>query len=361
MDRKVICFFPGALNLGGIGKLTINLAKYYAKEGYIVHLYLTKKEGEYLNSLDESIKIFIGKGSAIRSFFSFYQYLKKEKPDVVVSSRDYLNLMVIIFNKVFNFKFKHIPSVHVDYRAIPQKEKFLDKILLFVYRFFYKKADMVVAVSRGVADNFADKYKFKYEKIKVIYNPVYDPQMYINESEVNYLSFFQDNIPIIIGVGRFTAQKNFELLIKAFNEVNKVKEVKLLLLGDGVLRDNLESLVSALEIQDRVLMPGFVSNPQAYISLSDVFVLPSNYEGFGNVLVEAMGTGITVVSTDCYSGPSEILEGGKYGILAEVGNVEQLKLAILKGLESPFVSKEIIDRAKEFSIEKIATIYQKYF
>lgn len=284
-----------------------------------------------------------------------------EKPDIVISSRDYLNLICILQNKILGVCFRHIPSVHVDYRAIPKKETFKDKMLLKIYRYFYGMTDMVVAVSHGVAENFVNRYKYNANKVKVIYNPVYDPSMYKNDGVILNEDFFEEGIPVIIGVGRFTSQKNFKLLVEAFSEVVKVRNSKLILLGDGTLKRDIEGLVKRLKIEEKVWMPGFVSNPQAYIKKANLFVLSSDYEGFGNVLVEAMGTGITVVSTDCYSGPSEILQGGKYGILVEVGNVNELKEAILEGLSNPFDSDKIVNRAKDFSIEKAAAIYQKWF
>ena len=132
-------------------------------------------------------------------------------------------------------------------------------------------------------------------------------------------------------------------------------------MGEGEKREELENLVRELNLEEYVSMPGFVDNPYAYMSKSDVFVLSSLQEGFGNVLVEAMACGANVVSTDCPSGPFEILDGGKYGKLVTVGNIEKLSEAILDTLQHPMDKRILLNRAKFFSIAKAADEYHRLF
>lgn len=364
-EKYKICFFPGALKLGGVGKLTINLAKEMINQGHEVDFYLTINEGEYLNQIPPGVHLSAGKGGALKSIFSFASYLRKRKPDVVISSRDYLNFLCILITKTVSPKTKVIASVHVDYSGMPKSEfSFNYKLMNLSLKKVYRWADNVIAVSKGVAKNFSYRHNFPLEQIDVIYNPTYDPESYKSEKAILYKDFIDTDNPIIIGVGRLTEQKNFRLLIKAFRKVRESLDAKLIILGEGHLRNDLEVLIDELNLKPYVLLPGFVNNPIDYIKISDVYVMSSSWEGFGNVIVEAMGTGITVVSTDCPSGPAEILDYGKYGTLVPLDDIEKMSKAILNSINNPLEKKMIIKRAKSFSIENITREYldliQKY-
>jgi glycosyltransferase involved in cell wall biosynthesis len=156
-----------------------------------------------------------------------------------------------------------------------------------------------------------------------------------------------------------TKQKDFPILIEAFKIVRENRPVKLIVLGEGAERIRLQELIKEYGFDEDVDLPGFVENPYSYMKCADLLVLSSRYEGFGNVIVEAMAAGTPVVSTNCPSGPAEILENGKFGYLVPVGNVTLLAEAIEKALDEPANSEALKTRAMDFSIDKITEDYAR--
>ncbi len=150
--------------------------------------------------------------------------------------------------------------------------------------------------------------------------------------------FETGELPVILGVGRLMEQKDFPTLIRAFAKVLKVRPSRLVILGSGKERSRLNALVHELGLQNHVAMLAFQNNPYAYMTKAAVFALSSAWEGFGNVLVEAMAQGTPVVSTDCKHGPREILDHGKHGLLVPVGDSQAMAEAILNVLSGKFPS-----------------------
>jgi len=230
-------------------------------------------------------------------------------------------------------------------------------------RRLYPKADRIVAVSQGVADDLIALLNLPTEKVAVIYNPVVTPELFERAQElINHPWFEQNQSPVILAVGRLSPEKDYPILFKAFSLVRQVRPAKLLILGEGEERANLERLAVELGIQNDVSMPGFVDNPFAFMSKASVFVLSSAWEGFPNVLVEALACGCPVIATDCRSGPREILDNGRYGRLVPVGDHEALAKAILDALDnpdSPADRQTRIQRAMEFSVDAAVDKYLK--
>lgn len=165
-----------------------------------------------------------------------------------------------------------------------------------------------------------------------------------------------------MGVGRLVKQKDFSTLVRAFALVQQRCPVRLMILGDVDKREpsikpQLEALVRELGLENEVALPGFVENPYNYMAKADVFVLSSIYEGFGNVVAEALATGTSVVSTNCESGPAEILENGKYGRLVPVGDAEALANGILATLSNPTDSEILQQRSQAFSVDRVVDQY----
>jgi len=168
--------------------------------------------------------------------------------------------------------------------------------------------------------------------------------------------------PVVLSVARLNEEKNLETFIRAFAKLHQRQPtVRLLMLGDGPERSKLEALVVSLGLQDAVELPGWVENPFPYMRRARVLVLASRFEGFGNVLVEAMACGTAVVSTDCPVGPSEILQGGRVGNLVPVGDEESLTRAIENAIEANGVRAGTVERALEFSVERSTEQYVALF
>ena len=199
------------------------------------------------------------------------------------------------------------------------------------------------------------------EKVRTIYNPVVTEDLAVQAQAPLAHPWFDvdasERIPVVLAAGRLTGQKDYPTLLRAFKEVRNQRPARLMILGEGQQRSALEALVKDLGIQEDVSLPGFVDNPFAYMARADLFVLSSAWEGLPGVLIQAMACGCPVVSTDCPSGPREILEGGTYGPLVEVGDARGLAEAMLSTLESSVPPPQLKARASDFSVEAISDEY----
>jgi glycosyltransferase involved in cell wall biosynthesis len=229
----------------------------------------------------------------------------------------------------------------------------------------YLTADAIVTVSHGVADDLALHAGIPRERITTIYNPVVTPDLLDKaQAPLDHPWFTPGAPPVVLGVGRLHAQKDFPTLLKAFARVRAKQEARLMILGEGknarkntVQRTALTALAAQLGVAADVALPGFVDNPFAYMARAAVFALSSAWEGLPGVLIQAMACGCPVVSTDCPSGPAEILENGEYGSLVPVGDDLSLANAILSTLNAPPARDRLQARAAMFSVDRTADRY----
>jgi glycosyltransferase involved in cell wall biosynthesis len=202
-------------------------------------------------------------------------------------------------------------------------------------KWFYPWADGIIAVSGGVADDLAQLIKIPRERIQVIYNPIVTPELFDKSKALLVHPWFKSGEPpVLLAVGRLTVQKAFDVLIRAFAQVRKDHQVRLLILGEGEERTALETMIREYDMEEDISMPGFILNPYPYMAHAAAFVLSSRWEGLPTVLVEAMALGAPIISTDCPSGPREILLDGKYGQLVPVDDPFALAAAIVKSLQT---------------------------
>jgi glycosyltransferase involved in cell wall biosynthesis len=205
-------------------------------------------------------------------------------------------------------------------------------------RFLYPRANRIIAISEGVARDLMENFGIPKEKVVTIYNPVITKDFPCRASAMISHPWLQEENggpPVIMGAGRLQPQKDFPTLMRAFAQVRRSRPARLIILGEGPERKTLEDLATHLGVREDVDLPGMVSDLLPYMARANVFTLSSRYEGLGNVLVEALAVGTPVVSTNCPSGPSEILEGGYYGPLVPVGDYQKLAQAIKETLEQP--------------------------
>ncbi|MGQ4648014.1 glycosyltransferase [Lyngbya aestuarii] len=346
---------------GGAEIVMLNLARGFAEQGLKVDLVLVKAEGAYLSQIPAKVRVIkLESPRLLKSIPDLADYLKKEQPAVLISALEDTNMVALWARQLAGVSTKVMVTVHNNLsreaqNATQLKRKFTPQFV----KWFYPWADWVVAVSQGVADNLID-IGLPSEKIKVIYNPIVTPEL--NEKlreSLDHPWFLPDQPPVILGVGRLEKQKNFATLLRAFAKVRQHYPVRLMILGEGSERYHLESLVQKLEIAEDVVFPGFVGNPYAYMKQAALLVLSSSWEGFGNVLVEAMAAGTPVVSTDCESGPAEILANGQYGRLVAVGDSEDMAKAIATTLEDSQNEELLKQRANEFSLKKALIQYKE--
>jgi glycosyltransferase involved in cell wall biosynthesis len=227
---------------------------------------------------------------------------------------------------------------------------------------FLRFAHGIIAVSEGVADDLAVTARIARVRITVIYNPVITPHFDEHIAEqVTHPWLGDAATPFILGVGRFAPQKDFITLISAFALITQPRNLRLILLGDGPLKARLLACAQALGVAERVDMPGYTPNPFPFMRKAAALVLSSRYEGFGNVLAEALACGTPVVSTDCPHGPAEILENGRYGILVPVGDKEAMAKAITEVLGTAPDRNALRARGHEFAAEHAAERYIRLF
>ena len=207
-------------------------------------------------------------------------------------------------------------------------------------------------MSEGVASDLRIQVPRAASKVTTIYNPIVSPELTEQAAApVEHPWFSDGGDPVILAAGRLVNEKDFPTLLRAFAEVARSRAARLVILGQGVERESLLALADRLGVSDRFDLPGFDVNPFRYMSRASVFVLSSRYEGFPNVLAQAMACGAPVVSTDCRSGPSEMLEGGRWGRLVPVGDWRAMARAIEETLDDPMPAEELKARASVYSVE----------
>jgi glycosyltransferase involved in cell wall biosynthesis len=232
------------------------------------------------------------------------------------------------------------PLIVTEHNTLSQETQRQRRLVGMVWprllRTFYPWATTIVAVSRGAADDLARTAGLPRDRIEVVYNPVITPAMLaLARQAPDHPWLAPGQPPVILGVGRLTGQKDFSTLVRAFAEVRRRRPARLIILGEGPDRTAIEAQARELGVADDVALPGFQENALAYMAGSAVFVLSSAWEGLPTVLIEALAAGTQVVSTDCPSGPREILQDGRLGALVSVGDAAALAAATLEALERP--------------------------
>jgi len=248
-------------------------------------------------------------------------------------------------------------SIHKKY-----SDKKLTGIIPTLARFLYPHAAGIIAVSDDVADDLAQISSLAHDSITVIGNPVVTPELRDGYAQHPAHRFFgPDMPPVVLSVGRMDAQKAFDVLLDAHAHLLKMTPHNLLILGDGRDRAQLEKQVDELGVNETVDMPGFVEGVPGYMAQSAVFALASRFEGFGNVLVEALAGGLPVVATRCSGGPSFILAGGRFGPLVPVEDPLALAEALAAVLADPPATEDLIQRGEDFSLDSITEAYLSFF
>jgi glycosyltransferase involved in cell wall biosynthesis len=333
-DNNRVAFFLGSFGGGGIERITAHLAHSLVKLDIKIDLILNRVDNTHLWRMPSDIRIIDLKQPRLSmSLPGLVRYLRQERPTALLAADHYLNELALLGKYFAGVKTRVVVAEHNQLSKTTHSTGQLKARLAPIFtRLLYPWADEIVAVSNGVSQDLARTASLPLERIQTIYNPVITPELLVSAKEPVEHAWFNSDIPIILGVGKLEAQKDFPNLIRAFAKVRQVQKSRLVILGWGPDRPQLEALVKELGLQDDVDLPGYVQNPYAYMARSAAFVLSSAWEGLPTVLIEAMALGIPVVSTNCESGPSEILAGGKYGSLTPVGDSDALADAILEVL-----------------------------
>ncbi len=365
--NTVVSFFIPNLDGGGAERVMLHLAEGFADRGLKADLVVAQARGSYLAKVPSTVRLINLDAKSpllITKTVALKQYLQREQPIALLTTLDIFNsaswaqrlarsptraVMVVQTNLSQQFQDRHSPLM----RTFKSQ----------VVKLFYPWADQIVAASRGVAEDLEHIAGIPADSMRVIYNPVVKPDFFEKiRQPVDHHWFADDAPPVILGVGRLVKQKDFATLVRAFAVVRQMCSCRLVILGDvderePAIKPELEQLIERFGIKDDVEFPGFVENPYAYMAKAKVFALSSIYEGFGNVVAEAIASGTSVVSTDCESGPAEILANGKYGRLVPVGDSDAFAQAILETLNSPIDVNMLAERAKAFTVDTIVDQY----
>jgi glycosyltransferase involved in cell wall biosynthesis len=341
LSRRIAFILPNFRG-GGAERVALTVIKDLLDIGHQVDLVLGRAEGELLRLLPSEVEVFDLGAERLRNMvLPLIRYFRDRRPHATQVRMWPLTVLAIIAHRLAGTPGRLVVS---DHTTLSRQSGVSLRRLKWTVRLFYPLADARVIVSSDAAADVARLSGLPQRSFDVIYNPL--PPRAPNSAAIHDPAWGGEGARILT-VGSLIPVKNHRLLLEAFALVAKQREGCLIFLGDGECRRELEEYAAELGIADRVSFPGFALDPRPYYKSADVFVLSSDREGFGNVLVEAMSAGVNVVSTDCQSGPREILGGGAFGRLAAVGDARSLSSAILKSLDDPIDAEVLKRRAEE--------------
>jgi glycosyltransferase involved in cell wall biosynthesis len=385
---------------GGVQKVMLLVAGALAQRGYSVTLVSYNSKGPLHDQLPDGIKLvelkarptwlaqmyalaadFTGLKELLRPVIlpwkpsktlnylpDLARYLQRERPAVLLAAMPYLNIEAILASHLAAVPTRIVVSEHTHVShwvsiSLDWRRRYLPPLL----RRTYLEADALVAVSNGVADDLASYMGISRELITTISNPAVYPDLQAQAQEpLEHPWFAPAAPPVVLSVGRLGKSKDYPTLLRAFARVRAQRPARLMILGDTdnpnkrhERRAQLMKLAAELGVADDVALPGFVQNPFVYMARASVFVLSSLYEGFANVLIEALACGCPVVSTNCPSGPAEILNNGQFGLLVPVGDDVVMARAICTTLDDPPAKEQLRARAAVFSFDQAIDSYEE--
>lgn len=309
---------------------------------------------------------FDGKKNLWRDIRTAANLIVSEKPHIAFGMMHYMSVVLTLAKKIFHLRCRVIasprgPSTYYLKTCFPKKS---DRVYLnLLFSFFCRHADGIIVPSLGTKEDCVQNYGARRERVKVINNSI-DAEDIMLKSREDPGLFISDNIPVISTAGRLSEEKNIQFLLKAFAQLKQWHDVRLLIIGDGPEMNRLQHLARGLGIYNDVIFTGFQENPYKFIRASDVFVHTCLFEGFGNIMVEAMACGTPVVATDCPYGPREIIQDGENGILVPMQDTDTLALTISSLLKDEKRRKELsekgIQRARYFSVERMVRAYEEF-
>jgi glycosyltransferase involved in cell wall biosynthesis len=357
-----ICLVLHDLRGGGAERAFIRLAQGMLDAGRRVDIVLVRAVGEYMNEVPAGADVVsLNRPHVWKAVPALARYISAARPRAVLSALTHVNIATIAAARLATTPTRIFVSERNQISAQARSARHLrQRIAYAAAPAIYRAADGIIAVSSGVAEDVIRYCGLPRRKVHVIYNPVIGPDLWRRAgAEVDHPWFAAGGDPVVLAVGRLHEQKDFGCLLDAFAIARSRAPMRLMILGEGELRGALEAHARALQIDQYVALPGFVPNPFAYMSRAAVFVLSSRWEGFPNVLVEAMACGLPVVATDCKSGPREILDDGRFGRLVPVGDPSALAQAILDLVRASNDNARSRGRAASYSVASAASRYLK--
>lgn len=362
---RTLAIYMHDLSSGGVEHAMLKLIAVFRSAGISVTLLVHADTGALRGRLPPDLELVcLGGSRTIADLKPLVRYLRARRPDVLLSNIDHNNLVAIMANMIARAGTR---LVIVQHNTLGQQMNAMRSLkfrtLPTAYRFLAPRAAGIVAVSNGVADDLARCVDLDRTRIEVIHNPVVDAGHAMRAAAPPDHEWLRGDAgtPVFITAGRLVAQKDHETLLQAFALARRRRSMRLIILGEGPLRARLETLAATLGVSADMCLPGYVADPLPWFTAAAAFVLSSRYEGFGNVLVEAMACGTPVISTDCPHGPAEILDHGRHGVLVPPGDPERLAQALDPELRRRFSVEALRSRAATFSVDASARRYRALF
>lgn len=358
----VISFCLPSLYSGGAEKAMVNIAEGLSTRGYDIEMFILKEEGDLLSqSGDIDVKFadgyynkYLGAASYI---YDISRYFEVAEPDLFISSMSHLNVVAQLAKKMTASSTSVILTEH---NTLSKKGGMKSWFVKRLVNILYNDAESIVAVSEGVADDLINTTRITSDIVNTIYNPVISEEIIKKSYEpIDNAWLHNEDIPVYLSAGRMVPQKNFPNLIKSFSIARESCDARLIIIGRGDHEDKLGVLANNEGVNEYIDFAGFVDNPYNYMRNASVFVSSSSWEGLPTVHIEAMACGCPIVSTNCPSGPFEILQGGKLGTLVPVDDPKSLAKGMIWELNNPTSSELLITSAKNrFSVKQSVDSYE---
>jgi glycosyltransferase involved in cell wall biosynthesis len=359
-----LAIFMPSFGDGGVERMLVNLASGLVRLGVDVD-FLTRSRGEaYLDQLDPRVRLLETRRSGLIDVQAFMvPYLRASRPDFVLCGKDRAGRAAVLARRLSRVPFQLVmrPGTTISER-VARRSAFKRWRAYRLVRKTYRAAQAVVGNSEGVVQDIAQIAALPAARMHMIRNPVVTEALQARAAEpLDHPWFAAGAPPVILGLGGLRRQKGFDTLICAFAALRVGRSCRLMILGEGHLRSELQMLAAQMGVEADVALAGFDPNPYRYLSRAALFVLSSRWEGSPNALTEALALGTPVVAADCPSGPREILRGGEVAPLVPVDDVDALAAAMARVLDAPGDAQLRREAVSEYTVETCATRYHALF
>jgi glycosyltransferase involved in cell wall biosynthesis len=368
MRATRVLFVIPSLQGGGAERVVVTLLKNLDRQRVAPSLAVFARTGPYSADLPQDIIVHDlrrqKRTGYPRALMRLVRLIRTDPPDVLFSLMWHANILTLVARVLSRTNAKLVLGVRNQTSLLNQFANFTF-LRNATVRTLYPRADVLLANSVGALEDLAGNFSLRRDKLRVIYNPIDVKRIRDLTTEPISQPWLDPDRQLVLAVGRLAKQKGFEYLIRAFAEVRKHLPCTLAILGDGPERGDLQNVARSLGLGSDFILPGFQKNPYKFMKKAAAFVLSSLWEGFPNVILEAMACGVPVVATRCPSGPEEIIEHADSGLLAEVSNEADLAEKILAVLRDRDLSAKLragaLARAEDFDVGKIVPQFEQLF
>jgi glycosyltransferase involved in cell wall biosynthesis len=360
---RVACFFSTSGH-SGVDRAAKHLIPALARRGYAVDLLKVRRHGPHLDpELGETpagVRVIdLGSRHTYACLPALVRYLRRERPAAMLSDKDRVNRTALLARALARVQTRLVLSsgttISIDLATRGPVERWVQRNSMGR---LYSFADLVIVTSAGVADDMAAYTGLPRGLIRVVPSPVVPTSLFAEaQSRPDHPWFGQPGWPLVLSAGELCGRKGFDTLLRAFARVRARRPCRLMILGRGGAREALLGLAAELGVAEDFALPGFVPHPYAWMAHADLFAFSSRWEGLGFVLIEALAVGTPVVSTDCPSGPREVMDGGRFGHLVAVDDDEALAAAMMATLDTPLPAATLRQAARPYEIEASTDAY----